>query len=239
MIFSSVLEGIRVLLQADIRIRIKELSELGFFMASAFESEDSSNLVQSILEWIADVGSNGMGLLPSAEAVAAAHLSKAANVEDAIDSVIAWRTAYAAGTGFITGLGGIVTMPVTIPADLAASYALGANTAAAHLRGYDIHSDQIRTMVLLCLIGESGESILKAAGITVSTKLCQNAIKQIPGKVLIEINKKVGFRLITKAGEKGVVNLMKVLPLVGGIVGGSFDSVFVNSCGKSAKRLLT
>lgn len=210
-------------------------------MVSSSAGDDSSNLIRSTLEWIADAGINGLGVLPSAEQVAADYLKEAASVEDAINSVIAWRTTYAAGTGFITGLGGIVAMPITIPAGLAASYALGANTAAAvaHLRGYDIHSEQVRTMVLLCLIGEAGEEILKTAGIMIGTKVCQNLIKQIPGRVLIEINKKIGFRLITKAGEKGVVNLMKMLPLVGGVVGGTFDGIFVNSCGKTAKTVFT
>ena len=210
-------------------------------MVSTGTSDDDKNLVRKTLEWIADAGINGLGVLPSAEQVAADYLKEAASVEDAINSVIAWRTTYAAGTGFITGLGGIVAMPITIPAGLAASYALGANTAAAvaHLRGYDIHSEQVRTMVLLCLIGEAGEEILKTAGITIGTKVCQNLIKQIPGRVLIEINKKIGFRLITQAGEKGVVNLMKMLPLVGGVVGGTFDGIFVNSCGKTAKTVFT
>jgi hypothetical protein len=200
---------------------------------------DDNNPIKATLEWIADAGINGLGVLPSAEQVAADRLSKAASIEDAINSVIAWRTTYAAGTGFITGLGGIAAMPITIPVGLAASYALGANTAAAiaHLRGYDIYSEQVRTMVLLCLIGEAGEEILKTAGITIGTKVCQNLIKQIPGKVLIEINKKIGFRLITKAGEKGVINIMKMLPLVGGVVGGTFDGIFVNSCGKTAKKV--
>ncbi|MFN5658437.1 MAG: hypothetical protein ACK5A9_09075, partial [Pseudanabaena sp.] len=71
----------------------------------------------------------------------------------------------------------------------------------------------------------------------IGTKVCQNLIKRIPGRVLIEINKKIGFRLITKAGEKGVVNVMKMLPLVGGVVGGTFDGIFVNSCGKTAKTV--
>ena len=92
-------------------------------------------------------------------------------------------------------------------------------------------------MVLLCLIGEAGEEILKNTGIVIGTKVCQNLIKRIPGRVLIEINKKIGFRLITKAGEKGVVNLMKMVPLVGGVVGGTFDGIFVNSCGKTAKTV--
>ncbi|MBD2091859.1 EcsC family protein [Microcoleus sp. FACHB-1515] len=209
-------------------------------MVSASE-DNGSNIVQTTLEWIADAGINGLGVLPSAEQVAEDHLSKAASVEDAIDSVIAWRTTYAAGTGFVTGLGGIAAMPVTIPAGLAASYALGANTAAAvaYLRGYDIHSEQVRTMVLLCLIGEATEEVLKTAGVAIGTKVCQNVIKQIPGKVLIEINKKIGFRLITKAGEKGVINLMKMVPLVGGVVGGAFDGMFVNGCGQTAKAVFS
>ncbi|MEA5574244.1 hypothetical protein VB733_24540, partial [Calothrix sp. UHCC 0171] len=118
-------------------------------------------------------------------------------------------------------------------------YALGANTAAAiaHLRGYDIYSERVKTMVLLCLIGEAGEEILKNIGIAIGNKLFKNLIKQIPGRVLIEINKKIGFRLITKAGEKGVVNLMRMVPLAGGFVGGTFDGLFVNSCGKTAKKI--
>jgi len=201
--------------------------------------EENNNLIQQTLEWIIGVGINGFGVLPPAEQVAKDHLSTTDNVEDAINSIIAWRTAYAAGTGFITGLGGIAAMPIAIPASLIACYAIGANTAAAiaYLRGYDTQSDQVRTMVLLCLIGEAGEEILKNLGIAVGNKVFQNLIKQIPGKVLIEINKKIGFRLITKTGEKGVVNLVKMVPLVGGVVGGAFDGTYVNTCGETAKRV--
>ena len=132
-------------------------------------------------------------------------MSKSASVEDAINSIIAWETTYAAGTGFLAGLGGIATLPIAIPSSMVTSYALGANTAAAiaHLRGYSTHSSQVRTAVMLCLIGEAVEELLKATGINLGTRAFQTVIKQIPGKVLIEINKKIGFRLITKAGEKG------------------------------------
>jgi hypothetical protein len=199
----------------------------------------AENLVTKTLDWIVDVGVKGFGFLPSARDVAEHHRKACKTPEEAIDSVIAWRTAYTIGTGFMTGLGGIATLPIAIPASLASSYALGANTAAAIaiLRGYDENSDRVRTFVLLSLIGEGATEILKVAGVNVGTKVTQNLIRQIPGKVLIEINKKVGFRLVTKAGEKGVVNLMKLVPLVGGVVGAGFDSTFVNSCGKNAKRL--
>ena len=207
----------------------------------ATTGNNDNNLVQTTLEWIADAGINGLGVLPSAEEVAKDHLNDAASVEDAINSIIAWRTTYAVGTGFLTGLGGIAAMPITIPSGLAASYAISANTASAiaYLRGYDIHSDKVRTTILLCLLGEAGEEILKTAGIGIGTKVFQNLIQQIPGKIFIEINKKIGFRLITKAGEKGVINLMKLVPLVGGIVGGTFDGMFVNTCGKTAKKIFS
>lgn len=197
------------------------------------------SLVAKLIDWIIDVGVNGFGVLPAAEKVAEHHRRMCSTEEEAIDSVIAWRTAHAAGTGFVTGLGGLVTLPISIPTGLASSYALAANTSAAIaiLRGYDIESDQARTFILLSLIGDASVEVLRTVGINIGAKIAKNFINQVPGKILIEINKKVGFRLITKAGEKGVVNLMKLVPLVGGVIGAGFDSTFVNCCGKTAKKL--
>ncbi|RMF27899.1 MAG: hypothetical protein D6756_01150, partial [Cyanobacteria bacterium J083] len=146
-------------------------------------SETSS--ANQLIDWIVKVGINGFGLLPSAEKVAREYLNQSHSVEEAIDSVITWRTAYGAGTGFVTGLGGLITLPVAIPTSLASSYALGANTAAAitQLKGYDINCDRVRTLVLLSLIGEAGEQALKQAGIQIGSKVTQQIIQQIPGKV--------------------------------------------------------
>ena len=52
----------------------------------------------------------------------------------------------------------------------------------------------------------------------------------------IEINRKVGFRLLTKAGTTGVINISKAIPLVGGVVGGTVDGVATGVVGKVAKR---
>ena len=144
-------------------------------MVATPSNVDNNSLVQTTLEWIFDAGINGFGVVPKPEETVADYRREGTSTEDAIDSLIAWRIAQASGTGFLSGLGGITTMPVTIPAGLAASYALGANTAAtiAHLKGYDVHSEQVKTFVLLCLIGEAGESILKNAGIVVGNKVCQ------------------------------------------------------------------
>ena len=43
--------------------------------------------------------------------------------------------------------------------------------------------------------------------IKTGTKSLEVAIKKIPGSALVKTNQKVGFRFITKFGEKGIINL--------------------------------
>ena len=105
------------------------------------------------------------------------------------------------------------------------------------IAGFDLKSDRVRTFVVACLVGDAIKDVLKAAGMKVGTGLTKSLLNKIPGKVLIEINKRVGFRLITKAGEKGAINLMKGVPVVGGVVGGAFDAAACRIVGKNAKRL--
>lgn len=50
-------------------------------------------------------------------------------------------------------------------------------------------------------------------------------VRKIPGTVIAKINQKVGFRFLTKFGTKGVINIGKTIPVVGGMIGGGFDFV--------------
>lgn len=50
-------------------------------------------------------------------------------------------------------------------------------------------------------------------------------VKKIPGIVLTKINQKVSFRFLTKFGEKGIINIAKLVPVVGSVIGGGFDLV--------------
>jgi hypothetical protein len=57
--------------------------------------------------------------------------------------------------------------------------------------------------------------------------------------VLIEINQKVGFRLFTKFGTKGVVNLSKIVPLAGGGVSAVMNVATKRSVGRYSKSMFT
>ena len=41
--------------------------------------------------------------------------------------------------------------------------------------------------------------------------------------------------MLAKSGSKGAVNLGKAVPLVGGVIGGSFDTVMTNLIGNIAR----
>ncbi len=62
-------------------------------------------------------------------------------------------------------------------------------------------------------------------------------VKKIPGAVITKINQKVGFRFVTKFGEKGIVNLAKVVPVIGGVIGGGVDVASTRVIGANAYNL--
>jgi len=47
------------------------------------------------------------------------YLAGDGTLSDKVNSLIKWQIAKAGTSGFLTGLGGLITMPVTIPANLA------------------------------------------------------------------------------------------------------------------------
>lgn len=147
------------------------------------------------------------------------------SVEDAAKALIRGQLAKCSTSGFLTGLGGALTLPVAIPANISSVIyvQLRMIAAIAKLAGYDPRDDQVQTLAYVCLTGQAVGAVMKDAGINIGGKMAVAGIKKIPGEALKKINQKVGFRLVTKFGEKGAINLGKAVPVVGGLIGGSFD----------------
>ena len=203
------------------------------------DSGSSRRKAQDLVQWILDQALDGIGPLPSASDLAHDYKGQPyANDAERVQALIRWAVAKNAGTGFVTGLGGVLTLPVTIPGSLAASLAIQAPMVAAiaEIYRHDFKDDRVRTAILLCTIGTAMEDVAKQAGVTLGGKAAMEVLKKVPGKVLIDINKRVGFRLLTKFGERGVLNLAKLVPLVGGAVGGTFDGATCYLVGQAADR---
>ena len=139
--------------------------------------------------------------------------------------------------GFLTGIPGILAMPATLPLNLTSVLFIQLRmiAAIAHMGGYDLNDDRVKTLCFVCLCGSAATNILKDVGIEVGTKMAVSALKRLPGKIFIEINKKVGFRLLTKFGQKAPLNIWKAIPFIGGLVGGTVDFLSTNAIGNKAR----
>ena len=215
--------------------------ELASAKAEPEPESEADSKVMTFVRWLTEKSIQGIPPLTSAESLAQEYLGdlRYADHGARIDSLINWETTKNATSGFVNGLGGIITMPVTIPAAMGASWVIQARMAAAIARisGFDLQDDRVRTFVILAVVGDAVKDIMKSVGVQIGKGLTKSLLSQIPGKVLIQINKMVGFRLITKAGSTGAVNLMRWIPIVGGVVGGTFDAVYCRIVGRTAKGM--
>lgn len=184
--------------------------------------------IMKLLDSCYDKCLNGIPQIsPSVEEMANDYLKKHETVDDACKAMLKNQIAKCTTSGIVTGFGGFITMPVSIPANVGSVIYVQMRMIAcvAYMADYELDSDQIQTFVYACLAGVAVNGLLKQAGIKFGVKFANGLIKKIPGKVLTKINQKVGFRFITKFGTKGIVNLGKLLPGVGAVVGGGLDLV--------------
>ena len=161
------------------------------------------------------------------------------SVEEAAKSLINNSTIKCGTSGFLTGFGGFATMIATLPANITSVMyvQLRMCCAIAKMAGYDIHSDQVQTLIYACLTGSAMSDILKQAGIKFGQKFGTAMVKKIPGKTITAINQKVGFRFVTKFGETGIVNLGKVVPVLGAFIGGGVDVASTRIIGYNAYKI--
>ncbi len=162
---------------------------------------------------------------PPIEELAADYLQKNSDVDAAAKQFVNYQIAKCTTSGFVAGLGGLIMLPVALPANVGSVLYVQMRMIAclAYMGGFDTDSDQVQTLVYACLAGISIDQIIKQAGIQFGNKLAMAMVKKIPGEVLAKINQKVGFRFLTKFGIKGVINIGKAVPIIGGIISGGFD----------------
>ncbi|MBR6018863.1 MAG: EcsC family protein [Lachnospiraceae bacterium] len=161
----------------------------------------------------------------SVEELAEDYLKKNKTKDEACKKMVRNQVAKCTTSGALTSLGGIITLPVAIPANVGSVLYIQMRMVAciAHMSGYDLRSDQSQTFVYACLAGVAVNQVVKKASIKFGEKAATNLIKKIPGKTLTRINQKVGFRFLTKFGEKGIINFGKLVPGVGAAIGGGLD----------------
>lgn len=166
------------------------------------------------------------------------YLKKYKSREEACKAMIQNQVIKCTTSGFVTGFGGIITLPVSIPANISSGLYVQMRMIAciAYMSGMELNHDSTQTFVYACLAGVAVGEIVKQFGIQFGLKFATSLVKKIPGKVLTKINQKVGFRFVTKFGTKGLLNIGKCVPVIGAVVGGGFDLVETKAIAKRAYK---
>ncbi|HOI87229.1 MAG TPA: EcsC family protein [Lentimicrobium sp.] len=197
-----------------------------------------STLVR-VLDSLYDSAVSGIPGTGSAAEIAASYLKQEGTLRDRSNQLIRWQNTKAASSGFITGIGGFITLPVAIPANLVSVLYIQVRmiAAIAIMGGHNIRDDRVRTLVYACLAGNAAKDILQEAGIKLGSMLTAKLTGMITEKTITAINQKTGILLLSKTGSRSIINLSKAVPLAGGIVGGAFDAAFTNMIGNVARDL--
>ena len=208
---------------------------------SAVDDNTRAGAATSMVERLMDVGIDGKGPFDSAQKVADVAIGEHPEAERAIDAMVRSHLKLAAAGGFVTSLGGFVTMPIALPANVLGFYLVATRMIAgiASTRGYDIRQPEVRSAILLALVGADSDDLLKKLSPLpgVSTgRLANLAAQRLPGPALMAVNKGVGFRLLSQVGKKSLTRFGKAVPLVGGVVGAGVDTYLLKRIAEHARH---
>lgn len=205
----------------------------------AREPSGDDSAVTRLIQQVLALGIDGRGPFHSARTVAERARERHANVEEAIDAVVDSHLRGGAAGGFVTSLGGFVTMIAAVPANVFEFYVQSTRmvAAVAHLRGYDLDDPDIRTAILLTLVGSNSAGILQKAGISLGGgTLSQLATRSLPRAAQMVVEKAIGFRILRGVGERVFSRLGKAIPIAGGVIGAGIDWAMMRGIAAQARH---
>ena len=163
---------------------------------------------------------SGLPLLETPEKLAAPYLRRGASRARA-EAMIGRHITLSGLTGFVTGLGGWLSMPVTLPANLAGVALLQLHMAAscAVLAGRDLDDSDTRTEVVECLLktreGEPNTEQEETLS-RVTVKLAEKGVRSIT---------KASFLWsAAAAGRRIGGRIARGVPFLGGVIGAISDA---------------
>ena len=207
-------------------------------VASMVSPQVAGGALRRVLELAID----GYGRLPGAKAAAARQLQRnGGSVDGAISSIIDMHVRMASAQGFVTNIGGVAAMPVTVPANLAGMAVVQVRMVAAiaHLRGYDLDDNRVRTALVMCLLG--GEQVAKHIhqGTLPTSPMAVATAPMFDPELDRQVAEEVVGDLAARIGGKNMALLVtKRVPLLGGGIGAVMDGIATHQIGRYAKSEL-
>jgi hypothetical protein len=184
-----------------------------------------------------------------------------------VEELVMAESAKSFGVGFLTGVGGVLSLPIGLPAALMSSWILQARLSGtiAELNGYDTNIPINRTRILLSMVDYSemlnlvenkmkenleddGTDILTNDKTTVqSSEIDQQlylkagqeiGLSRLPIGGYAFVQSIIVRNMVGKVGSRvGVAGTGRAIPLIGGFIAGGVDTYTVNKVGENAIKI--
>ncbi|MBN3189538.1 EcsC family protein [Pectobacterium brasiliense] len=184
------------------------------------------------LDMLYDHAIQGIPGMDSAQKLADNYRQAFPTKNDAITNLILWESVKAATSGFITGLGGIAVLPVTLPASLTGLLFIQIRmiAAIAIIGGYSVYDIRTRNFIYICLGASVAKEMLRLAG--------GNLLSHLSNKGVQGISKLVTTKLLSQLATGRILyTVPRLTPLLGGLLGGGLDWLTVRATGEFASRI--
>ncbi|WP_227000583.1 EcsC family protein [Komagataeibacter diospyri] len=187
------------------------------------------------IDWAYQASVAGMGKTGSAEDMARACLARHGDdPQQAAHALIRRQNLKAATAGFISGLGGLATLPLALPANVAGVLYVQVRmiTAIAAMGGHDIRDADVKAACLSCLTEVGLEEMAKNIGLSIAGSA---AVNNIGSRVAAEARKHIARHALHAVAARGLAGgAAAAIPVLGGMIGGTFDGLKTNRIGRAA-----
>lgn len=202
--------------------------------------EGGAEALQRMVEAFRDVGLDGKLKYSSAGKIAQKALKRSRKDEKkAIRRVVRSHARGVTAAGFLTGLGGLLTLPLLLPANLFEFYVQSTRMvgAIASIRGYDLEDEEVRSRVLAALVGEESEDVLDSIGLgPIAGAATRQITKRLPVSPSSAVARAIGGRVLRRFGLRSVRLFGKAIPALGGIIGAWSDRRMLKKIATTAKE---
>lgn len=211
-------------------------------IAGSVATDRAPGLTSNFVRQAFDRAVDGAGPMRGAAEAADKRLAEHdGNVSEAIDSLIDSHVRLATAQGFVTNLGGLITVAVMIPANISGLALLQCHMVAgiAHLQGYDLDDPRVRNAVLACMLGEGAVKGLVKNKKLPSTPMAIATAPSHDAELDRRIAAEVAAELIGRvAGKRTVTFIARRAPIIGGGVGAVSDGFRTYQVGRFAAKEL-
>ena len=185
---------------------------------------------QSIIGWLYDKAVSGIAGIESAEMLAARYLEGAdGDVQLATRNMVHWESIKAGSSGFPSGIGGVVALPVTLPLNVTSVLFLQTRLVAAIacLGLHRLSDERIRALAGLCLCGNAAKALLQV--------LSLQSVNRWTAAVMLQVTEKTLALMAARAGLVSAESMIRLIPLAGGVVSGAVDIASTRTIGRIAR----